>query len=248
MNEWIGSITDALGDYRFLALYGLSLLAGFFLLKGKRKLFLVPAAVMTVLVLNPLVRDLWNRMNDETYWRMIWIIPVIPVCAAVPSGAIERTNNVLIKATAVILSIVLIIFVGSFVYNSNGTGFAQAQNAEKLPANVEKIAEALLEMDEQPRVVSDIAISIYLRQYSGKIQSPYGRDITYGSPSGLGRNTYNALYYEDFEKLSQMMRSYNYPYLVTYNESQEKRERLETAGFEFRTQVNSYGIYQVKAP
>lgn len=245
MNEFFASIMEALGNYRYLILYGVSIILGFLFLKGKKKLFLIPSLLMTVLILNPLTRNIWNKYNDYAYWRLLWILPVIPVCAALPAALAEKIQKLPLRIGAVLLCVAIFGVTGSFVYAADGTGFVQAENAEKVPYTVKEIADQLLEMEENPRVVSDAEISIYLRQYSGRLQTPYGRDIVYGNPPQSAVNLYQALVRGEMEEVAQMMRSGGYRYLVTANWDLQRKSRLEAAGFESRGQVNGYGIYQL---
>ena len=105
--------------------------------------------------------------------------------------------------------------------------------------------DALLEQDDYPRVVADSALSTYLRQYSGKIQSPYARSVSFGSPGELGRRIYGDLVEGNYASLAQTMANYDYEFLATENAEGKKKNDLKTAGFELLCQVREYGIYRV---
>ena len=99
MQELLQAIKDALGNYNFLILYAVCLVVEFILLKGRRKIFLISAVLVTVFILMPQFYDKWNELNDYAYWRILWMIPVIPVCAVAPAVIIEKVNKEWIKPT-----------------------------------------------------------------------------------------------------------------------------------------------------
>jgi len=120
-----------------------------------------------------------------------------------------------------------------------------AANADKLPESVVKVGKALLELDDEPYVVTDGAISIYLRQFSGKIHSPYSRDVNFGTPSPEARPLINNLPNGDMFIVAEKMLNLDYEYVVTRNDEESKKQALKDAGFIFLQQVDKYGIYRV---
>ena len=248
MQEQIDAIKEALGNYNFLILYGVSLIAGFVLLKGRRKLFLVSAVLITAVILMPPFYEKWNELNDYAYWRMLWVIPIIPICATVPAAVIDRLKKNWAKVIVVIIAIVTVMVTGSFIYKGEYTRFKVAKNYDKLPDDVCEVAELLLERDNNPKVVADSSLSVYLRQYSGKIVMPYGRDIVYGGGASEIAKELNKEIKEDtgdMSRVSEIMLNYGYEYLVTDNTSEEKNSNIMAAGFGLLGQVGNYGVYKV---
>ena len=152
----------------YLIIMGIAVLAGLICCKGKRKLFFVPAVIISAVILNPLMYEFWNKFSAYGYWRLLWILPVVPACAMIPAYAVERTKNNVVRIVAVGIAVAVFVFGGSIVFSLWNTNFAEATNPDKLPDSVVKVGEALLEIDEQPYVVTDSSLSQYLRQYSGK--------------------------------------------------------------------------------
>lgn len=246
MQELIWAIEEALGNGWLLLVYGITLLLGFFLLKGKRKLFLLPAVIMTVIILNPLTKTLWEKINDYAYWRLLWILPLIPVLAAVPAALTEQTKKWHDKVFVILLAVGIIAATGSFIYSNEKTAFKEAENADKLPQEITEIGEALLELDDNPRIVADHYVAVYIREYSGKIKTPYGRDLTFGNPSNYGKSTSDYLITMNMAKLVENMKAGNYKYLVTNNINADRHIKIEKAGFEYVWQIGIYGIYELK--
>ena len=220
------------------------LIAGLALVRGKRRLFLIPAMIMLLIVLNPVFYGLWYKFNDRAYWRTLWMIPVIPVCAMLPAYAVRRTKRRFLRFLSLTAGIIALCCCGSFVYGRGNTMFVTASNAAKLPEDVVNVADALLAIDETPTVVADAALSVYLRQYSGRIKSPYSRDIVYGSPSALGGRMNALLVSGEAGELAQLMLNNDYEYLAT--DILDRQEVFEGGHFEHLSQVGKYGIYRVR--
>lgn len=238
----IDEIMMAFSDYRLIILTGTMLLIGLIFASGKRKLFFVPAVIITVAVVNPLFYDFWYKFNTRAYWRILWIIPVITACAMIPALIVDNAKDTLLKTATILIGTVVVILCGALVYGD--TTFVEAANVDKLPDDVVKVAEVLLELDDEPYVVTDASLSQYLRQYSGKIKSLYGRDVLWGVENTSIARQVNEKLYNDLSFVAQTMLNYDYDYLVTTND--ETREvALQNAGFEKLQQINGYGVYKV---
>lgn len=214
-------------------------------LKGKRKILVLPAILITFTIVNPLIYNAWYHFNDRAYWRLIWIVPIIVICAVVPPAIVDRIKRVWVNAGILIVAIATYMFCGSMIYAHDSTTFKGAKNPEKLPDNVVKIAEVLLEFDETPYVVGESTISTYLRQYSGKIKTLYTRDVVYGGAnSEEAKIVHNALCAgEEYATVAQIMLNNDYQYLVV--EDEERGEAIESAGFRKILSIDSYGLYRV---
>ena len=241
------AIKEAFGNFNFLYLYLVCFVLGLIFMSKRRKLFLVPSAIITIAVLTPQFYDFWNELNGYAYWRTLWIIPIIPVVAAVPAVLVEKSKHEWLKPIVIIASLCVISLCGSYIYKNPMTTFKKAFNKEKLPYEVCVVGDRLLELEDYPCVVADAKLSVYLRQYSGKIYMPYGREVGNGSPGTLGSEIYTEVSRQDgdMDKVARFMLNYGYDYLVTADVSEIKLAALEQAGFEFIDWVEGYGIYKV---
>lgn len=247
MMSLINEVQGAMGSDHFLELYVCSLMALLFLMKEKRKAFVIPGIIITFVVVNPVFYNLWNRINDYAYWRTVWMIPVIPVCAAVTAVLVGKAKENWIGFCVIVAFSLVFVLTGTFIYKQTLTSFSKAENTEKLPNNAVMISNALLELDDAPSVVVDGEICIYLRQCSGKIRSLYSRDIYWGSASTIAKDVYNQLTSQngDLHKVAVTMLNYDYEYLVSNNEDAGRDSALQEAGFDLVKQINEYGIYRV---
>ena len=237
----IDEIKMVFPDFSILVVAAVSLVLGLILGKGKRKLFLIPGIIITIIIVNPLFYNFWYKFNNRAYWRTFWMLPVISLCAFVPALLIERMKKDILKTAVMLIGAAVIIFFGEFVYK--GTTFVEARNADKLPDDVVAVADALLELDDEPYVVADVEISTYLRQYDARIKTLYTRDVVYGGAnSPLAEQIHRILSSEqgEWDIVSLAMLNNDYEYLVTNNSNHDE---IREAGFSLIKQINSYGIY-----
>ena len=217
------------------------------LLKRKRKAFIIPCIIITVIVLNPVFYNKWNAINGYGYWRTLWLLPIIPVCAAVPAVFIEKVKKNWINPIILFVFAGLFICSGSFIYSHDYTSFSKAGNGEKLPDKAIMVADALLELSDEPSVVADDDICIFLRQYSGKIRSMYARDIYWGTAAAKAQNVRDQLTKDggDLGEVALTMLNYDYEFLVMKGDISKREEALAEAGFEPVKQVGQYWIFRV---
>lgn len=245
------------GDLYYLA-FPIALLLLLIFLKGRRLRFILPAVLITVAISNPLFYRVWMKLGLYAYWRVLWLIPVIPVCAAVPCAVSEKLHSMALRLVIVILCMVAFIKGGTFLYaytngaengsSAGGTFLVPAANAEKVPQTAAEIAKWLLARDENPRVVAGPEISAYLRQFSAKIDQLYGRDVDgfiYAAVSADARAVHTALKSPDgsMETVAGVMLNNGYDYLVVDNHDDRRRENLLQNGFILETQIADYGVY-----
>lgn len=248
MKDIINVISTSFGsNYYFYVFLG-CLIICFVIGKEKRKNFAIPALLISIATLNPIVRKIMeNADNGDVYWRALWMIPVIAVCAAVPSIILDKTKKLPLRIITIISALSIFIGLGTFIYNDRSTTFTEAYNPDKLPEEVTIAGDILLELDDEPRVVADSYFSTYLRQYNGRIKMPYGRSVTYGTPSMLGEEIHGYLTSQKYSELAQIMINHDYEYLIIDNFSDEMYEAIKEAGFEHLEQIDRYGVYRVHA-
>lgn len=250
MNEMINELNMAYGgNWRFLILLGIGILVGLFFLKGWRKALVFPLLIVSIVILNPVFYTLWNKYIGRAYWRAVWAVPIILIPALMPSILVEKAQKDILKVISIAGWIVIACLCGSMIYQNVGTTFSKAKNPDKLPDSVVKVADELLELDNEPYVITDYSLSVYLRQYSGRIHSLYGRDHPSIAPNaGLAVRSAETLETTegDFVSLAQDMLNNDYKYLVAWNEDDERKKRIDDAGFELIKQVDGYGIYEPK--
>ena len=226
-----------------------TMIIGLFICQDKRKNFLLPSLLISVFICNSIFYAAWNKINGYAYWRALWILPVVPVCAMIPAEITEKGIGGWKRILCFITILALIILSGQFMYANKHTTFQKADNADKLPNDVVLVGNYLLELEEEPRIVADAKISVYIRQYSAKIKTMYTRDVVYaGTESPYAAAVYPELSsdYGNLQIVADTMKEAHYDYLITDNEDDNRKIRLADAGFEFLKQINKYGVYRLK--
>lgn len=173
------------------------------------------------------------------------MIPIIVFIASVPAVLGERKRG---RALVVLLFAAVIIICGYPVYSYRYTTFMVASNPDKLPDHVVSVADALLALEESPRVVTDYSLSVYLRQYSGRIMSMYGRNVDFEVTDPiLARVVFDNLQSDDGDMnlVREKMVENGYRWLVTENTDPQRSQKILDAGFVLNQQVaERYGIYE----
>lgn len=239
MENWIAA--ESFGHSFFYA-FPICLIILLVTLKGRRLRFLVPGLVITLVIVNPLFYKYWEELGLYAYWRILWIVPVLPVVACTIPALTEKVKIFFVKIVIVIVAIGAIAFGGTFIYSSTAGRFVVSEtNVSKVPTSVEKVANRLLELEDQPRVILQDPLGVYIRQYTGKIITLFGRDISgyILSPSKVAQSIHSIINSgtSDLREVSQFMLDNEYSYLVmTVRETDDSLEIIDT--------VEGYGIYR----
>lgn len=243
IKQWIEA--EGSGHWFFVA-FPVVLLCLFIWFKGRRVRFLIPSLLISIVIINPLFYKYWDELELYAYWRILWVVPVVPVVAGLVPSITERIQRGWIKAIVAAAGVGLVIVGGTFLYNGAGGSFVEAANAVKEPDYVVQIADRLLEIDDSPRVVFQNPIGTYIRQYTGEIDQLYGRNIDgYILGTSSEARTVNSALNDlgaDLTPVATLMANDDYEYLVV--DSNGREEQLSTAGFELIDIVAGYGIYK----
>jgi len=174
----------------------------------KAILVIIPS-VIQVLFFIPYIYLLYNRLDEGTYYRILWLLPMTLVIAYAGVKVIGTHTRLGVVTLAVIL-----ILSGTCVYTS--AGVRKAENAYKLPEEVITICDMIRPEEGKERVwaVFPPMLVHYVRQYTTDIQLAYGRDSMVESWKRL----YNPLYelYMSSEIPADELTQYSNEYLCNY--------------------------------
>ena len=253
MAESWKTITDELirmfGNNMLWVLFVVSLTYLFFADKKWRKLVVLPAVIFCALVIEPhIYQYVWSRFLGDTYWRTLWIIPVMPVMACAVVDITGRIRRKTIRVLTLVGVFFLIAGAGSYVYGMSLTSFSSAGNAYKLPQEAIEVCDYLLEIDDHPRIMAEWPLYNYVRQYSADIQMMYGRDaegyINYIDSARQQVADELESDSPDFAYIYDMMSVYDYSYLVKSGYDEDWEEALTEAGFEKIGLIAEYGVFK----
>lgn len=251
MSDFISEVLNqsSAGNYYYI-IFPISLIVLVILMKGRRVKFVIPALLISIVIINPVFLKIWSSLNLYAYWRVLWAVPVIPICATIPAIIAEKINNKKLKIIVGILCMSVFIGAGSFLYKtSQGSFDIYGVNRSKIPQYVVDISDYLLQLDDNPRVVAHTDVSVYMRQYTGEIDTLFGRDIFgyIASPKYEAQIVNKAINDDsyDISMVSRIMLDNDYDYLVIPTVNDQRASDLSKNGFELLNQIDGYDIYQV---
>lgn len=208
--------------------------------RSRRAVFVYAPTLLLVLFFCPLFRKVFVRVLDdsETYYRLLWLLQM----SLVSAYGLIRLCGRHCRIGLVVVS-VAIIACGNYVYDSEH--ITKAQNAYHLPQEAVDIVDLIEPEEGRITVLVPADLIYYVRQYSTKIELPYGREML------IARWDYHHAMYEAMEKAEvikterfvELTREYPCAYVVL-KEDRETTKPLSDYGFALYDQVGDYLIYQ----
>lgn len=240
---WDGSI------YPYL-LPGAALYLLFFERKRKKALYLLGyLGIVVVLFFCPVTAALIEKcIGDMVYWRVIWVIPVVPVIACGFTGLAGRIQNAKLQVIPVVLCLLLAGFGGISVWQAGN--YVKVSNNQKVPEEVAQAAEVILQRrsSADSLVVADNHMASYLRVYDPSIQLAFGRDGK-GRRSRNGKRLYNNLnaVEPDYQVVAKRSAKEKCEFLILTIPAERESEALgamESCGYQRITQIDNYSIFE----
>jgi hypothetical protein len=151
--------------------------------KEIRVMFVYFPIVILLLFFNPWFAGIiYSVLDEEIYYRLLWMLPVTIVIAytivSVWSKLSDKNTgkNLCTKKTCFAMAAVLLIAVsGRFIYTD--TYFHPAENIYHVPECVVEICDAIELEGREVTAVFPSELLQYVRQYSGTVCMPYGREV-----------------------------------------------------------------------
>lgn len=147
--------------------------------KGKKTVLVYSSAcILGIFFLPGISYLLLNYIFDgETYYRILWFLPVSLVVALAATKLISLQRNTWRKVVLGLLACVIIMRGGDYTYD-NPT-FQKAVNAYHIPREVIDVCDEIIPENEDNWVCAVFPQEMisYVRQYSANIHMPYGREV-----------------------------------------------------------------------
>lgn len=139
--------------------------------KRIRCLLLYAPATIQIIFFIPYFYMLYNTLDEGTYYRILWLLPMTVVIAYAGCKVI----GVHTKVGLALLSAILILS-GTYVYKSEY--MSVAENAYHIPAEVVEVCDMIKPAEGRERIWASFPVDMvhYVRQYTTTIQMPFGRD------------------------------------------------------------------------
>lgn len=190
---------------------------------------LYSSLLLLAVIFNPVTAKLMTKFmsGEEVYWRMFWLLPMLPVIAYVAVCILEEQKETKKKAVVFLALFFVVVLSGDFVYTGNtivyngssffelGKNFEKANNPYKVPDEVIEVCEIIEKEDggkknHSPRVIVPWELVSYIRQYDANIEMLYGR--LGGHLPRLREEMYGGS--PDIEKVVAHARVYSCEYIV----------------------------------
>ncbi|MGL5260445.1 MAG: hypothetical protein ACRC7V_10085 [Lachnospiraceae bacterium] len=208
--------------------------------KKIRYLFIYVPAIIQILFFIPLFRMGYQVLDQETYYRILWLLPMTIVIAYSGVKLIGKHT----RAGLVLVSIFLVIG-GSYVYKN--PYITKAENLYHLPQETIEICDMIMPEEGRERiwvVVPDELIHS-VRQYTTRIQLAYGREQIVASWKKVVHPIYELMQEDvlDSSALNELMIEYRVNYIVLEVDKETDRA-LDTIGIKEIGRTTNYMIYQ----
>ena len=139
--------------------------------KWIKNIFVYIPATIQVLFFIPCFYILYNKLDEGTYYRILWLLPMSIVIAYAGCKAIGRHIK-----TGLLLGCIVLAISGSYVYS--GQYMEKAENPYHLPQETIEICDMIRPAEGEERVWALFPAEQvhFVRQYTTTIQMPFGRD------------------------------------------------------------------------
>ena len=211
--------------------------------KGRKTLLVYASICLFALFFFPLFAAVViHILDEETYYRILWLMPVNLVVAYAAVKLMIQRKNVWQKIVVGLLAVILIAKGGDYVYDH--PTFVKAENLYNLPQMVVDIGKVLEPEEGWVMAAVEPELLPYMRQYSANIHMPYGREML------VGRWERHHLLYDEMtaeviqpETLYEQIER-NFCDYVVLRQNHQIDGTLEEYGAEKIANVYGYDIYK----
>ncbi|MCD7868573.1 MAG: hypothetical protein LUG62_10400 [Clostridiales bacterium] len=245
--EWIMRSWEGYwGDGLIFVLLLVSIV-GLLIFRGKKRivqLFIGYVALTVFLYFCPwTAKIIMNCIGRSVYWRVLWMIPLIPFLSGTGAELIRNHNPLAARGIIAALVIALVVISGESVWQAGN--YELVDNAQKVPDDVVRVCDAIRENSGEAEIclATDDHLATYVRIYDPSILMPYGR-----RGKGAENNKSEDLYDEimsgdvDFERVGELARSLQCDYLAVKIYSTESLEEIKSTGYSLVRIVGQYYI------
>ncbi len=215
-------------------------------IRKKIILGILPVVVLAGFLL-PITKILYVAAFDDgsdTYYRVLWLIPMYVVIGYAACKLIFSLKNVVWHRVGLVAALVVVMLSGSIVYANQY--MSAAENLYHIPQDVIEVCDVILPKDQDQRVRALFPSELvhFVRQYDTRILMPYGREMIASQ-----WDYYNAVYdaYEkpkviNAEALLEATRQAKCLYIVVRTD-RKVDVSLVTMGLRLVDTVGDYLIY-----
>ncbi len=210
--------------------------------RTKRIVLLYISFATIVLFFCPLFAEAFFQfLDEETYYRILWLVPMTVVISYAGVRAIERLHGKWIKIAAFLGVCGLIVCTGDYVYDN--PYFSPAENRFHVPQTVALVCDAITVEGREVRAVVPVEMLSYVRQYTAGVCLPYGREMVV--EEWINQNPlYDAMQAEkvDCQTVAKLAAEQECHYIILHEKTPLVGE-FEGNGYHYVETVAGYCIY-----
>lgn len=149
-------------------------------LKKKIMLGIIPLLILAGFLF-PVTKIVYVAVFDsesaDTYYRILWMIPMYVVIAYAACKLINSLKKVMFARICLAVMLAVICLTGSLVYANKY--ITVAENPYHIPQSVINVCDRISPAEGQPRVRAAFPSDLvhFVRQYDTNIMMPYGREM-----------------------------------------------------------------------
>ncbi len=189
-------------------------------------------------------------IGEKVYWRVLWLLPAIPVVALAATEFLRGRHSRLVQTVLLLCCCGVIALSGKDMLSAGN--FTRTNNRMKVPDDIAHIANTLQEAAakdgiQEIRVMTDDDYPVtYLRVYDPSIKQGYGRRMG-GVMNHACYRVYRLLlkpklHYRKFARLSKKG-GCNF---IVIRVPEKKMKKIERYGYVKIGKVGSYSIFELK--
>ena len=140
-----------------------------------RTVLLYLSVALIAVFLCPVYAWIGQKIDEEIYYRVFWTLPIGLLFCYGSVRLLMKMKKTISRVLIGILLVLVICMNGKLVYRT--TPYIKATNAYHVPQIVIDVADAIRMEKYKPIAVLPSELLPFLRQYTGEIFTPYGRNI-----------------------------------------------------------------------
>lgn len=206
-----------------------------------RTVYVYLVVLLVLVFCCPIYVWIGRKIDEEIYYRVFWALPIgIVVCYSIVK-IVASCKKKITKVVVCVLAVTIICLNGKMVYQNSI--HVKSTNAYHIPQLVIDVADALCLEKYNPNVALPAELLPFIRQYSGKLLTPYGRNIL-EKKWGFTHALYDAMEAEEYhaEEIAKRAKESLCLYVVLSSIKQQNGD-LEDYGFFYKEFVSGYYVY-----
>ena len=185
-------------------------------------------------------------IGAEVYWRVLWVVPVVPLLAYAGTRLVRMPKKKIAQAAVLAIMLGVTAVSGKSIYEGN---YSRVHNYQQVPDEVAHICNLINAHrgDGDALLATDNNLSPYIRVYDASIRMPYGR-LGRGAKAEIDRTIYHDINFESdkYAEIAKNAKHRGCTYLAICIYNEEQQNEIEAEGYVLLDFVNQYGVFALK--